>query len=337
MLGTRTTSLYGTLVALAAICAQAWAAPVTHPATATRPKVRPVVLDPLEKAGFRRPDPEVMAMIYSKLREQPGLDDAQIATVPVKYVQEGGTVVPVGAQFATFFGDVDGDGRGDWVVGFYVSVKDPSPSRPFNLDDRARIAVFRQAREGGWTVWCSPGLGWEFAPPDYNVEEVLNGLDDLRNLMLPLSLVDVDNDGRREIAYHCRSQSAALGGLPGVYRLDGARWVSIAPQADRFSLQDVDGDHKLEVVTGSRRIGQGAGDDDVPRVWRWRDRQYREASSEFPRFYSDLAVRYHDYMKRKEQAGETFDRAVWERAIQKATLLSGRPAAGSSASRRQPI
>lgn len=333
----RGTSAYIAALAAALVGAAAGAAPGVRLAGAPRPLPAPrQVLDPLEQAGFERPDPEVMAMLYTELRKKPGFEDAQIATVPVRYVQTGGAVFPVGAQFATFQGDVDGDRKPDWVVGCYVPVQNRTPARPLSQDDRARIAVFRRDAAGKWNVWCSPGLGSDFSEPSYNVEEVLNGLDDLRNLILPLSLVDVDHDGRKEIAYHCRSQSAALGGLPGVYRLDGSRWINIAPQADRFSLQDLDGDRKLEVITGSRRIGHGSGDDDVPRVWRWRDRQYREASSEFPRFYSDLASRYQEYIRRREQSGEPFDRSAWERAIQKATLLSGRPAARQTGFRKPP-
>lgn len=285
-------------------------------------------LNPLEKAHFRRPEGDTMALLYAELRKVPGYQDAQIATVPTRYVHSGDSIFSVGAQFATFYGDVDGDAQGEWVVGCYVPVQDPTPANPLTQDERARIAVFDKDARGRWKVWCSPGLGYEFAEPAYNLEEVNNGLEDLRNLILPLSLVDVDADGCLEVAYHCRSQSAAVGGLPGVYRWDKRRWVSIAPQADRFSLQDLDGDKKLEVVTGSRRIGHGSGDDDVPRVWRWRASQYREASSDFPRFYSELALRYTEYVKRKEQAGEEFDRAAWEKAIQRAVLLSRRPAAG---------
>jgi len=60
--------------------------------------------------------------------------------------------------------------------------------------------------------------------------------------------VVVDKDGRLEIVYYCRSESRSLGALPGVYRFNGQRWVSIAPQADRFSLRDLDGDGKMEII-----------------------------------------------------------------------------------------
>lgn len=322
------TTAYLTALATALLGIASAAAGAVRSSAPARPAAPPrQVLDPLDKAGFHRPSPEVMAMLYTELRKKPGFEDAQIATVPVRYVQSGAAVFPVGAQFATFQGDVDGDKKLEWVIGCYVPTPEPTTARPLAGDERARVAVFRKDGTGKWNVWCSPGLGFEFAEPQCNVEEVVNGLDDLRNLILPLSLVDVDGDGRKEIAYHCRSQAASLGGLPGVYRWETNRWLSIAPQADRFSLQDLDGDGKLEVITGSRRIGHGTGDDDVPRVWRWKDRRYREASSDFPHFYADLTLRYQEYLRKREQSGEPIDRTIWERAIQKATLLAGRPAA----------
>lgn len=180
-------------------------------------------------------------------------------------------------------------------------------------------------RSGGhWRAdWRSPGLGYEFCEPSFNRWEVENGLDRLENLRVPLSLIDVDGDGRLEIAYHCRGEAPMQGAMPGIYRYDGQRWVAIAPQGDRFSLQDVDRDGRLEVITGSRRIGQGMGDDDVPRVWRWNGRQYQDTSREFPRFYADLAARYTAYVQQMEERGVDFNREVWERAIQKASSLSG--------------
>lgn len=301
------------------------ARPSTAPAA---PAAQRQTLSVLDKARFRRPQGDLMAVLYAELRKQPGFEEAQVATVPTSYVHSGGAVFSVGAQFATYYGDVDGDKQGEWVVGCYVPVKDPTSTNPLTQDERARIAIFDRDSRGRWKVWTSPGLGYEFAEPAYNVAEVSEGLDELRNLMLPLSLVDVDADGQLEVAYHCRSQSAAVGGLPGVYRWDTRRWVSIAPQADRFSMQDLDGDRRLEVITGTRRIGHGSGDDDVPRVWRWKVSQYRESSSEFPRFYAELTLRYTEYVKRKEQAGEQLDRPAWEKAIQRATLLSGKSTAG---------
>src|SRR5688500_16990998 len=203
------------------------AAPPRPPAPAQVP-FRAVALSqtlsPLDRAGCRRPDGEVMAILYSVLRKQPGLEEMQIATVPTSYVHSGGAIFPVGAQFATFYGDVDGDKQSEWVVGCYVPTAEPSTASPLSRDERARIAVLDRDAKGNWKVWVSPGLGFEFAEPVCNVEEVSKGLDELRNLLLPLSLVDVDADGRLEIAYHCRSGSAAVGGLPGVYRWDNRRW-----------------------------------------------------------------------------------------------------------------
>jgi hypothetical protein len=316
---------------LAGAAASALAAP---PKPVPPPKQRPMApvseVQDLARANFRRPSGEEMSLFYALLRKKGG-QDVQIATVPTGYRQSAGSVVEIGAQFATFYGDVDGDRRGDWILGCYFPTRPVSTADPLALDNRARIAVFTQGQEG-WQLWLSTGLGYEFSEPQFNREEVEKGLDDLKNLLLPIALVDVDADGRMEVTYHCRSHSAALGGLPGIYRREGDRWLSVAPQADRFSLQDLDGDRKLEVITGSRRIGHGNGDDDVPRVWRWRDRQFREASGDYPQFYAGLAGRYNDFVKRKEAAGEAFDRMIWERAIQKATLLSGRPSAG-----RRPV
>jgi phytoene dehydrogenase-like protein len=99
--------------------------------------------------------------------------------------------------------------------------------------------------------------------------------------------------------------------------------VAVAPQADRFSMRDLDGDRRLEVVTGSPYVGFGTGDDDVPRVWRWNGRQYQEASSEFPAFYRQLAARYAAYIRRMEVQREEFRRSAWQRALQKATSLAG--------------
>jgi len=324
----------GLLAVAAALAPAANAAPAAPgPALPRAPSPPPRTLTPLEQAHFRRPSPGEMAQFYGDLRKQPGWQDVQIATVPTGYLLTGQTIIELGTQFATFFGDVDGDRKAEWVVGCYVAIEDTS--NLMALDGRARVAVFKQDPAGVWrAVWRSPGVGFEFAAPVYNAEEVATGLDDLSNLLLPLSLTDIDADGRLDIALHCRSALESVGGLPGVYRHDNGRWVSVAPQADRFSLRDVDGDKKLEVVTGSRRIGHGSGDDDVPRVWRWKDRQFREASSEFPRFYAELSTRYSEFLKAKLARGEAVNRTAWERAIQKAASLAGRPAAGRVPVRR---
>jgi hypothetical protein len=304
------------------------------PRPAQRPSLPARAVNPLSRANFRSPSAKEMAQFYAELRRQPGWFEVQIATVPTGYLLTGHTIVEVGTQFATYFGDVDGDRQSEWVVGCYVGIEDAANAMA--QDGRARVAVFDQDAEGIWrATWRSPGLGFEFAEPVYNAEEVATGLDELEHLLLPLSLTDIDGDRRLEIAFHCRSALESVGGLPGVYRLDGRRWVSVAPQADRFSLRDVDGDKKLEAVTGTRRIGHGTGDDDVPRVWRWKDRQFREASGEFPRFYADLSLRYSDFLKRKLARGENVNRAAWERAIQKAASLSGRAAAGRRGERQR--
>jgi hypothetical protein len=274
-----------------------------------------------------------MLHFQSELKRQ-GWEDAQIAIIHSGYSRSGGTVKPTGSQFATLFADLDGDHRAEWIVGCYVPSKaapvpDPGMTGMTGRggmiklrDDRARVAVFKK-REDGWRLeWISPGLGFEFHAPEHNLQEVVEGLSAFEHLGLPLSLSDVDADGRLEIVYHCWSESDAVGALPGIYRFDGNRWVNTAPQADRFTLRDVDGDGKQEVITGTRFIGFGSGDDDVPRVWRWSGRQFQEASADFPQFYADLANRYRSYVSRKEGKGESFDRPAWERAIRKVTSLA---------------
>jgi hypothetical protein len=256
-----------------------------------------------------------------------GWRGASIAFVPTGYVRAA-SLQPDGNHFATLYGDIDGDQRPEWVVGYnFPPEEDDSPMEARTPafqqhDDRARIVVFKK-EAGRWRVsWRSPGLGAEFHTPEYNLQEVNKGLDRIETLRLPLCLLDIDGDGRLEIAYYCWSVAKDVGALPGVYRQDAGRWVSVAPQADRFSLRDLDGDGKLEVVTGSRYVGYGMGDDDVPRVWRWNGRQYQDASGEFPGFYADLVARYRSYVQRVQAGGESLNKTVWDRAIQKAVSLS---------------
>lgn len=305
---------------------------------AERPAPGPAPSALARSCGYRRASEGELIQFHNELQRQ-GWQGAAVAVVPVDYVESAGSVRPAGSQFATLYGDVTGDGQPDWVVGYTFPSEAAAAPEPggtmfgimgrgrFDVparDDRARIVVFVRDGAGRWRFsWRSPGLGYEFCEPKYNLREVELGLERLEHVRLPLALADIEGDGRLEIVYQAWSESPAVGALPGVYRFDGTRWTSVAPQADRFSLQDVDGDGKLEVVTGSRYIGYGTGDDDVPRVWRWNGRQYEEASSYFPLFYAELVVRYRRYVQSMEQRGEPFDRAAWQRAIQKATSLSG--------------
>jgi hypothetical protein len=269
-----------------------------------------------------------------------GWDQPTMAMMDTGYAVSSGRHQSLGLQFATLFGDLDGDKRGEWVVGYYVSSRASGMSgddgvgkepvaggdnrAPEPRDDRFRIAVFKQNPEGDWkAMWRSPGLGYELTSPEYNLNEVAGGLDSIESIRPPLSLVDIDKDGRLEIVFYCRSESRSLGALPGVYRFNGQRWVSIAPQADRFSLRDLDNDGKLEIVAGSREIGTGTGDDDVPRVWRWDGRAYREASADFPKYYAGLVQRYREYVKRMEASGARYNQSAWQRAITKANSLAG--------------
>jgi len=297
-----------------------------------------VTISLAQRSRLKTPSREEMRQFYAELKRE-GREGAQIAAIYTGYSRVDASIKTTGSQFATMYGDLDGDHRPEWVVGCYFpSQATPTPDPQsmmsgmmggrggmVNLhDDRARIVIFKRASNEPWRIdWISPGLGYEFHAPDYNLQEVAEGLDQQDNLRLPLSLVDVDGDRRPELAYQCWSESAVVGAMPGVLRYDGTRWVSVAPQADRFSLQDLDHDGRIEVVTGSRFVGYGSGDDDVPRVWRWSGRQYQEASTGFTVFYGELAAKYRKVMARKEQKGEAFDRAAWERAIRKAASLAG--------------
>lgn len=274
-----------------------------------------------------------MQQFYAEFRRN-DLEAAQIATLPMSYAQGPRRLEPVNYQWATFLGDTNGDRQPDWVVGFYLPPRPrekvpPPPAGPAMgsgipaLDERARLAVFQQDAEKRWRLtWTSPGLGMTFDVPRYNLLEVEDGLAAPDSVLPPLSLSDVDGDRRLEIVYHCRSQSHEVQSLPGIFRFDGTRWANVAPQADRFSVKDLNGDGKPELVTGSRYVGYGNGDDDVPRVWRWTGRYFREASAEFPAFYRDLASRYASYVRLMEARGLNINRVVWQRAIQKAASLS---------------
>ncbi|MBM3460191.1 MAG: hypothetical protein FJX77_16855, partial [Armatimonadetes bacterium] len=235
----------------------------TPPARAGRLDPAPASGNPSPAAGYRQPNPAEREQFRTAL-ERRGWK-AEIAVVPQSYSMPGPVDArglrhsqPIGAQNATLFADVDGDRLPEWVVGYYFA-PDPAaiaqPTGSFTLeeaaallDERARLVVFKQDAEGAWQIsWRSPGLGFEFAPPEFNLKEVNEGLDSEANLQLPLTLRDVDGDGRHEICFHCRSVDREVGELPGVYRYDGSRWVSVAPQADRFSLRDLNRDGKLEV------------------------------------------------------------------------------------------
>ena len=304
---------------------------------APTPAPRPA-LSLAQRCHFVPATPEELTQFHNELQRQ-GWAGAYRATVPTRYAIRNDRVEPLDPHFATFLGDVDGDGQPERVVGYYF---DPEPQNADGSsgtpagpatrgpqDDRARIVVFKKDSEGHWRFrWRSPGLGNRFEVPQPNLDEVQQGLDLLQNLNLPLALTDVNRDGRLEIIYYCVSQFEAIGALPGVLRCvrnrtGEDRWVNVAPHADRFSVRDVDQDGTLEVVVGSRRVGYGSGDDDVPRVWRWSGTQFQEASRAFPRFYAALTATYRAYVLRMRADATPFDHVVWQRAIDKATSLSG--------------
>jgi len=296
-------------------------------------QVRVGIARTAERTFLRTPSKEEMRQFYAEL-QRAGWEGAQVAAIYTGYVRTGAAVKPTGTHFATLHADVDADGRPEWVVGCYFPTRAATSSVSSAAaggngtvtvrDDRARVVIFKKGVAGSLRIdWISPGLGYEFHAPEYNLREVSDGLGQMEHLRLPLSLTDIDGDRKFDIAYQCWSESPMVGALPGIYRFDGSRWVGVGPQADRFSLQDVDADGTLEVVTGSRYVGYGSGDDDVPRIWRWTGRQYHEASAEFPRFYTDLTAKYRSYVSRKEQKGEALDRPAWDRAIRKATSLAG--------------
>jgi hypothetical protein len=319
------------MTAIVARSASAAAAPY---AGAVSSQIRVAAPAPVAlRSQLRTPSRDEMLQFHAEFLRA-GWEGAQLAAICTGYARAGGTVKPTGTQFATLFTDLDGDRRPEWVVGAYFPTRATTGSQGSSAmggrgmvttrDDRARVVVFQKPSTGPWRIdWISPGLGYEFRAPEHNLREVAEGLGQIEHLRPPLSITDIDGDRRPDIIYQCWSESPVVGALPGIYRFDGTRWVGVAPQADRFSLQDVDADGTLEVVTGSRYVGYGSGDDDVPRVWRWTGRQYHEASSEFPKFYAGLTAKYRSYVQRKEQKGETFDRASWERAIRKATSLAG--------------
>jgi hypothetical protein len=310
----------GLLLALALpLRAPAATAPVEK-SRPSRPSYRNAPISLAERARLKQASPEELVQFHNEMKRN-GWASFQIAVIPIGYERDNGMIHEGAGQFATLHGDVDGDGRPEWVVGCdHVSASGSTSSQ----DDQARIVIFKKDGAGRWRLlWRSPGLGEKFGVPRFNIEEVEKDLDQVENLCLPLALLNVNGDDRLEILYYCWSESEAVGALPGIYRYEGNRWVNVAPQSDRFSVLDLDGDGKLEVVTGSRRIGYGMGDDDVPRVWRWNGRQYEEASREFPQFYATLAARYSQYVRRMQVNGEPFQRAIWDRAIQKANSLKG--------------
>jgi hypothetical protein len=287
----------------------------------------PVTRRLADAAGFRRAGAEELRQFYAGF-EARNWHGVVIPFVPTGYTRHvDGRVIPWDGRRATLQGDLDGDGRPEWVVACYLPVpSDTGTGAAARMvpDARARIVVFREDPDGHWRLdWASSGLGYEFRAPEYNLREVEADLDSFEHLRPPLALVDADGDGRLDIFYHSWSRSEEVGALPGIFRRVESRWLNVAPQSDRFSLVDLDLDGRMEVITGSPGIGHGNGDDDVPRVWRWTGSTYQEASREFPFFYRELARRYASYLARTRASAGPNGNGPWRRAYQKALSLSG--------------
>lgn len=278
------------------------------------------------------PSPDEWATFHELMRRD-GWDGVQIARLPVRYEIEAGGVRPVGDRPAALRADLTGDGEAEWVVGAYLPTRPSEAPRqgPFAARDRAlsapseraRLAVF-QSVQGHWKlVWRSAGLGYKFSPNAYVLKEVEQKVERIEGLLPPFGVADIDGDGAKEIVYQTWGRSSTEGGLPGIFRWDSARWVEVAPPGDRFSLRDLDGDHRLEVITASQFVGQNSGEDDVPRVWRWNAGRYQDASSMFPEYYRDLLERYRSHVTELRRIGAPVDEEAWKRALTKAGSLAG--------------
>ena len=183
---------------------QAVAAPAKVRRAGAAPRLTPLS----EQCRFRRASDAEWEAIRRELEEK-GWSGGQVAHIATSFQPVGTELRPFGMQEATLFGDVDGDGRPEWVIGLYyppdtlgglhaVTPLAPASGRTATSgqDDRARIVILRPEKGGRCRgVWRSPGLGYRFGPAVYNLQEVNQDLDSADSLRLPLALTDVDGDG----------------------------------------------------------------------------------------------------------------------------------------------
>src|SRR5438128_949431 len=105
------------------------AAPASLPAS-DLPKEGGLASPPLlvsslsEKAHFRRPEKEDMRQFYGEFARK-GWRNAVIPTISTEYTLEGSSLDGAGSRLATLWGDVDGDGQAEWIVGCYFSNEPP--------------------------------------------------------------------------------------------------------------------------------------------------------------------------------------------------------------------
>ncbi|MGV3722894.1 MAG: hypothetical protein ACO1SX_18500, partial [Actinomycetota bacterium] len=180
-----------------------------------------------QRSQLRTPSRDVMLQFHAEFLRA-GWEGAQLAAICTGFARAGATVKPTGTQFATLYADLDGDRRPEWVVGAYFPLRAataPPTSSSMSTrgmvttrDDRARVVIFRKPFAGPWRIdWISPGLGYEFRAPEYNLREVAEGLGQMEHLRPPLSITDIDGDRRPDIIYQCWSESPVVGALPGIY------------------------------------------------------------------------------------------------------------------------
>jgi len=136
-----------------------------------------------------------------------------------------------GDEHGIGFGDLDGDGRGDIVTirGWYKAPED--------------------RKKGKWTWMQDPG---------FNEKEFLG------HTGIPIAVYDVNGDGRNDLIYG-HGHNYGLYWLEQTVR-DGKRsWKRHViddswSQSHTLAMADLNGDGKIEIVTGKRLYGHAGGD-----------------------------------------------------------------------------